>query len=425
MGRLVSAGRGMPGVAIATIAHPVGAATTEAVQVKADAVYEAARRQLEGPPDEVDPTQSQWLEDRFRPPDELSLPDPSPAGTFEFFLKRGWSEGLPVIPATPEAVDEAMAYLGRDPGEIVAHIPPLIAPASVRKIVANGLMAGCAIQHLPVLLAAVEAVCEESYGLLDRQCTTHPGAPLIIVNGPGAVELGFNARSGLFGPGWRANATVGRALRLVLMNIGGAVPGISDMSEHGHPGKYTYCVAENEAESPWAPLHADRGYRAEDTVVTVVNAEAPHNISDNKSTTARAILETCASTFATLGSNNIYSQGEPILMLGPEHAAYIADEGWSKADVQAFIYEHARLPWKRLVGRGKSLGPTLPKWLETDPQPDDLVPVAIRPEEVIVMVGGGPGGKSMAIPTAGRQSRSVSKLVQLPRSDRNQNSGGA
>lgn len=404
----------MTGVAIAKIDHPVGAATREAVEEKADRAFEAARRQLVGPPDVLDADRSRWLEQRFRPPDQMELGDSSPMGIFDFFVERGWSEGLPVVPATPSTVDSYIEYLERDPDEVIGYIPPLMGPATIAKIVVNSIMAGCAKEHVPVVIAAVEAVCEEEYGLLDRQCTTHPGAPLVIVNGPAASSLGFNSKSGLFGPGWRANATVGRALRLTLINVGGAVPGVSDMSQHGHPGKYTYCIAENQEQSPWGPLHVDRGYKPHETVVTVVNAEAPHNVSDNYGTTARSILETCASTFATLGSNNTYSQGEPILVLGPEHADYIADEGWSKSDVQAFLFETARQPWHRLEGRGKSRGPNLPKWLETDPSPNDMVPIAIRPEEIIVVVGGGPGGKSMAIPTAGRQSKSVSRLVHFP-----------
>ena len=233
----------------------------------------------------------------------------------------------------------------------------------------------------------------------------------MIVNGPVVARLGLNAATGVFGPGWRANATIGRALRLVLMNLGGALPGVTDMSQTGHPGKYTYCIAENEAANPWQPLHVERGFAAEQSVVTLVNAEAPHSITDNTNTSAREILTTCASSLATLGTNNLYSQGEPVLALGPEHAAYIARDGWSKQDVKAFIYEKARQPWRLVKGRGKSLGPNFPHWLD-QPEEDDLVPILVHPDELIVIVCGGAGGKSMGIPTAGRQSRSVSRAIQ-------------
>jgi hypothetical protein len=332
----------------------------------------------------------------------------------ELFANNGWTDGLPVVMPLPPIVDAMVAACGRDPDEVVATIPPLYGSATIRKLAANAIMAGCLPEYFPVLLAAVEAVSDPSYGLSHRQITTHAGAPLVIVNGPIVGRIGLNGGTGVFGPGWRANATIGRAMRLVLMNLGGAIPGVTDMSQTGHPGKYTYCIAENESINPWEPLHVERGFSADQSVVTVVNAEAPHSITDNFNTTAREILTTCASTLAALGSNNIYSQGEPVLALGPEHAAYIAAEGWTKADVKMFIFEKARQPWRLVRGRGKSLGPMFPKWLEKDAQDDDMVPILTVPEELIVITAGGAGGKSMGIPTAGRMSRAVSRAIREP-----------
>jgi hypothetical protein len=151
----------------------------------------------------------------------------------------------------------------------------------------------------------------------------------------------------------------------------------------------------------------------------MVNAEAPHSMTDNFATHARDILTTCASTMAALGSNNVYSQGEPVLALGPEHTAYIAADGWSKTDVKLFIYDKARQPWHLVTGRGKSLGPKFPKWLDR-PEPGDMVPILSHPDELIVMCCGGAGGKSMGIPTAGRMSRAVSRAIVDPED----NSGG-
>ncbi len=345
-------------------------------------------------------------------PSLLDIPR-APAEAYQFLVTAGWTDGLPVIPPTPELVERMVAASGRDPDEVVALLPPLMGEATVRKIATNAVMAGCLSEYLPVVLATVEAVSDPRYGLSHRQITTHAGAPLAIVNGPIVRKLGLNAGAGVFGPGWQANATIGRALRLVLMNLGGAIPGVTDMCQHGHPGKYTYCIAEDEEINPWEPLHVERGFRPDQSVVTVVNAEAPHSITDNRNTSAREILTTCASTLATLGSNNLYSQGEPILALGREHAAYIAADGWSKADIKDFIFEKARMPWRLVRGRGKSLGPNFPKWLEKA-EDDDMVPILCRPEELIVMVCGGAGGKSMGIPTAGRQSRSVSRPILEP-----------
>jgi hypothetical protein len=404
-GQMIAERRGLPGLAVAEIEHPVGAATLAEVERKADV---AAERVIE-----VLTRTAATSGTDSRPPslaDALEIP-----GTFEeaheFLDASGWTDGLPVVPPTLKLVDQMVRAAGRDADELVAVLPPLMGEATVRKVAANAVMAGCLPEYLPVVLAAIEAVADPAYGLSHRQITTHAGATLMIVNGPIVAKLGLNAATGVFGPGWRANATIGRALRLVLMNLGGALPGVTDMSQTGHPGKYTYCIAENEQANPWQPLHVERGFAAAHSVVTVVNAEAPHSITDNSSTSAREILTTCASTLATLGTNNLYSQGEPVLALGPEHAAYIARDGWSKQDVKIFIYEKARQPWRLVKGRGKSLGPNFPHWLD-QPEDEDRVPILIHPDELIVIVCGGAGGKSMGIPTAGRQSRSVSRAIR-------------
>jgi hypothetical protein len=415
VGRQIASHAGAAALPIAEIAHPVGAADPAEVDRKADAVTGAVLAGLTGalpsgtsgspPPDPV-----AWS-------DILDIPecDPHDVGELhDFFMSSGWTDGLPVVPPTPELVDAMVRASGHDPDDIVAVLPPANGAATIRRIAANAVMAGCRPEFLPVVLAAVDAVADPAYGLTHRQITTHAGAPLIIVNGPIARRLDINGATGAFGPGWRANATIGRALRLVLMNVGGSIPGVTDMSQTGHPGKFTYCVAENEEASPWEPLHVERGYRHEQSTVTVINAEAPHSITDNVNTSAREILRTCASSMATLGSNNIYSQGDPALALGIEHARYIADEGWSKRDIRLYMYEAARQPLRLVRGRGKSLGPDFPKWLEPG-EPEDMVPIVTHPDELIVFVTGGSGGKSMGIHTAGKQSRAITRLIEETR----------
>ena len=188
----------------------------------------------------------------------------------------------------------------------------------------NAVMAGCLPACMPVLVAAARAVLEPEFSLHAIQATTHPVAPLIIVNGPVVEEIGLNAEYGCFAPGNRANATIGRALRLALLNIGGASPGVLDRATQGSPAKYAFCIAENEAASPWGPLHAERGFSPEESTVTLVGCEGPHNINDHVSHTAEGILATAADTMSIMGSNNFYLRGEPVLALGPEHAATIA-----------------------------------------------------------------------------------------------------
>jgi hypothetical protein len=197
----------------------------------------------------------------------------------------------------------------------------------------------------------------------------------------------------------------------VLINLGGAVPAQVDFCQHGHPGKYTFCIAEHQDANPWEPLHVERGFGASDSVVTVVNAEAPHSMTENVQTDPIEIMRTFADTMATLGGNNLYSQGHPVVVLGPEHARHIAAAGWKKIDVQKALFEMARKPWALARNRGKSKGPFFPVWVDKS-DPNASVPIINEPTDLIVIVAGGAGGKSMWCPTAGAQSLSVSKPIE-------------
>jgi hypothetical protein len=328
----------------------------------------------------------------------------------DYFYERGWTDGLPIIPPTEERVQAMLAGMAwRRAEELIAIVPPRMGHATMRQIAVNAVMAGAKPEYLPVIVAALQAVSEPEYGLSHRQTTTHAGAPLVIVNGPIVERLRINSGRGLFGPGWRANATIGRALRLVLVNVGGAGPGV-DASQTGHPGKYTYCIAEYEAANPWEPLHVERGFARGQSVVTVVNTEAPHSMTENVQGDPDEIVTTFASSMATLGVNNLYSQGNPVLVLGIEHAQHIAAAGWSKRDLQTALFERARQPWGIMKNRGKSKGPRFPEWIDRN---DDrsMVPILWKAEDLITLVGGGAGGKSMFLPTAGGQSLAVSKLI--------------
>ncbi|MFC1871766.1 hypothetical protein ACFLYF_05155 [Chloroflexota bacterium] len=330
----------------------------------------------------------------------------------ELYYERGWTDGLPIIPPTEERVKRMMAVVKRDPQEVVAVLPPRSAAATVEKIALNAVMAGCLPEYLPVIIAVVAAMAEEEFNLLGVQATTHPCGPLIVVNGPIARELGINSRGNAFGPGVRANAAIGRAVRLIMLNVGGAIPVEADKSTHGQPAKYTYCVAENETESPWEPLHVERGFRAGESTVTVFGAEGPHNINDHESLTARGILTTAAGTMATAGNNNLISlKGEPILIMGPEHAATVAGDGYSKQQVKEFIFEHARLPLNMLSEenikyRRKTRG-VFGEYADSE-----LVPLVGKSEDVVVMVLGGPGKHSCFVPTFG-STCSVTRRIKL------------
>jgi|Deesub1362A_J573_1020465.scaffolds.fasta_scaffold00216_5 hypothetical protein len=332
---------------------------------------------------------------------------------YKEFYGRKWIDGLPIIPPTPERVRNMMKYTDRESDDIVGVIPPMNGEATVEKIAINAVMAGCIPGFLPVIITAVEAMVEKEFNLYGILTTTHPVSPLIIVNGPVRKELDINSGYNLFGPGWRANATIGRAINLICMNIGGAVPGLGDKATHGHPGKYTYCIAEYEEANPWEPLHVERGFERDVSTVTVVGGEGPHNINDHSSIDAAGILTTAADTMATLGGNNTWysNLSEPLLILSPEHAETVARDGFSKMDVKNYIFNHARNPIYKLKDRGMYKMRVWPRWFDST---DDhaMIPICPRAEDIMVIVAGGPGKQSMCVPTFG-ETLSVTKPISL------------
>lgn len=333
----------------------------------------------------------------------------------ELYCERGWSDGLPVVPPTTERVERMLAYCDRPWDEAVAAIPPRYGAATPLRLAANAVMAGCRPEYFPLVVLAIEALCEEKFNLYGVQATTHPCAPLMIVNGPVAKELGINSGHNAFGSGTRSNATIGRAVRLALLNIGGAIPGLGDMSTFGSPAKYSYCVAENEAASPWDPLHVERGFPADASTVTVIGAECPHNVNDHESITAEGILTTLAGTMSSTGCNDVlcWDQAEPLVVLGPEHAATVAGGKYSKAEVKRFLYSRAQLPLGRFAERNveRILRKRYPERF-ADAAIDALVPLAQSAEKLIVIVLGGAGKHSAFVPTFGLTS-SVTRALKL------------
>ena len=324
----------------------------------------------------------------------------------DYLDEMGWSDGLPAVPPTPARVNAMLAAAdGRQPTEELGAMPPRQGVVTVEHLAINAVMAGCRPQFFPVVLAAVEAALDPAFNLFAVQATTHPCSPLVIVNGPAADELGINARYGAFGPGHRANATIGRAMRLILLNVGGAAPGVLDRSTQGQPSKYSFCVAENEAESPWEPLHVERGFDADQSTVTVVGCESPHNINDHVSTDAAGVLTTVAGSLSDMGSNNAYLHGGPVLAFGPEHAAIVAGGGYAKADVKQHVFDHARIPrhiWER-GGMAKMVD---------DPFADEAeVPIVSDPDDLLVIVLGGFGRHSSWLPTFGSSTVAVTRPI--------------
>ena len=394
--------KGLPGLAVVTVPHPIGGIPPAAVAAKAEAIVDSVLRALTMNPD----TGAAAVGAAGQ-----ALEAPGDIDEFQTWLmEQGWGDGLPAIPPTRERVARMRSATRRRPDDIAAILVPRLGRASVETIAANAVMAGALPEHLPVILAAVEAVADPAFNLQAIQTTTHPCSPLVIVNGPIAHRLRIHAGGNVLGQGARANAVIGRALRLILQNVGGARPGKEDRATHGHPGKYSYCMAENEAASPWEPLSVERDFSADDSTVTVCGSEAPHNINDHASTTPANIVTTVASVMANVGSNNIYLGGEPLVVLGPEHAATAASSGWSKDDFRRQVWEQSAVPLGSFAPENIDRFATIyPEGFKDRPA-GAVVRVARDWRDIMVVVAGGAGKHSAFIPTFGA-TRSVTRRI--------------
>jgi hypothetical protein len=321
----------------------------------------------------------------------------------EYFIDHSWSDGLPVIPPTVERVERMLAAVSRNRYEVVAKIPPSWREATVEIVAINSVMAGCLPGYFPVVVAAVEATGVDRFNLTAIQTTTNPVTPLVIVNGPLAPDLGINSKGNVFGHGYRANSTVGRALRMVLMNVGGSHPRTTDMATQGQPGRHGFCIAENEQDSPWEPLHVDLGYPRDHSVVSVVGVTGTDNVHD-LSVEAEGLLRTLCSHVATAGMHNVHVGGGPLLVLGPEHAALLAEGGMSKDDVKMHLYQHARVPLAEFSPENMRMIRQRRPASAIGDEGSPGVTIADEPAAISIIVAGGAGTHSQILPTFGRAS---------------------
>ena len=337
------------------------------------------------------------------------LDDDSPEGMLDFLESRGLGDGLPVIPPTPARVDRMLEYAAGDPDEVLCTLQPRYGVLTRRVAAINAVMAGCPPKTFPVLLTALRALARPEVNLRGVNATTHPVAMLVLVHGEAAVAGGFSGGVGCFGPGNRANATVGRAVRLVMLHVAGAKPGFGDAATHGQPAKFTFCAAENLAESPWGSYPASRGVEAP-SAVTVHCGEGPHNVHDAEAAGDPAlILDKIASAMTSLGMNNApISQAEFFIVLGPEHAASMAQRGLSRQDVSSYLFDHARIRADVLNRHFEERAWT--QWMKIVAD-DHLLPMTAEPDNIRVVVAGGPGKHSLVIPSWG-MTRSVTLPVE-------------
>jgi hypothetical protein len=272
---------------------------------------------------------------------------------FEAAYARGWSDGLPVVPPTPERVLRMLSGTTRAPSEVVAVIPPDLVPCTVEKVAVNAVMAGCRPEYLPVVLAAVEGACTDEFNMHGLLATTFFSGPILIVNGPIAREIGMNSGVNVLGQGNRANSTIGRALQLVVRNVGGGKPDGVDRATLGNPGKVGFCFAEREEDSPWEPLHVELGYRPEQSTVTLFAGQGPAPIVDQLSRTPESLIRTFAACLDAVAHPNLALGFDAIVVVPPDHARIFRDAGWSKARLQEELNELLTRPGReRARGRG-------------------------------------------------------------------------
>jgi len=317
------------------------------------------------------------------------------AQALEDLHRNGCTDGLPVVIPTAERVSRMVLASGQDSDMVLGTMGPGHGIATIENVAIAAVMAGCLPDYMPVVLAAVKAVIDPVFDLTEMQATTHCTAPLVIVNGPARHSCGpIASGTGALGPGHRANASIGRALRLTMINIGKAQPGSSDMALLGHPGKFTYCLAEDEENSPFTPLHVGRGFDPDDSVVTVLGAEAPHSVifsgDGNDPESYKALLELLAMGLANPPSNNgTLTGGHATVVLNPEHSAILHSAGLTREDIAQALYERCFVEGdvvKRLFGQFAG--------------PDPQRRMAFRsPDQILILQAGGSGLYSMVMPS--------------------------
>ena len=343
----------------------------------------------------------------------------------ELYFERRWTDGLAIVPPTEERVERMIRYSGRDPQEILGEVPPYYGIATIEKLAVNAVMAGCLPEYFPVVIAAMEAMLEPRHNLNGTQCTQSGAEPLIIVNGPIVKRLGVNFAESVFGRGYRANGTIGRAVRLALWNLGRNFPGEPDRSTTSHPGSWSYCIAEDEERSPWEPLHVEKGLPKGSDAVTVFCCEAPHPVAVHG--TVKQVLQGLCDAIATPGAANYVFLGdgaELLVTISPLNVARFREEGWSKQDVKHYLWDHSKVPYHRIKQLGILTAVEMggsdfaefrwPKWIDKS-DPNYPVPATLSPDDVHVVVCGGNGDWCTVCHGWGYGGVAITKEIKAPR----------
>jgi hypothetical protein len=304
---------------------------------------------------------------------------------FEAFFDRGWTDGLPIVPPTEERVLRMLTGTTRDPSDIVAVVPPDLVDLTVEKVAINAVMAGCRPEYLPWVIAGLEAICNDQFNIHGVLATTMPVGPVIVCNGPGTRAIGMNSGINVLGQGNRANLTIGRAVQLVVRNVGGGRPGEIDRATHGNPGKISFCFAENEEISPWSSLAASRGFEGVNAV-TVFAGEGPRCIVDQLAREADDLANTFAACLRTVHHPKLVLAFDALVIIGPEHARVFADAGWDRQRLNDELHARLQIPGSELVRGANGIAEGIPQHLK-----DATLPKFAADGLLIVHAGGGAG----------------------------------
>ena len=384
-------------VGIIEIDHPLSGISEEEFDRRAQSVVSAFTERIAAG---GEPSSSS----EFEVPRLLPAPV-DPWMFYDFIQRRGWGDGLPLLPPTPDRVDRMLAGSNVDPAEVVGISAPAMLEVTARDVAANAVMAGCPDAAFPVVRAALRAAMGGTFNLLAVMTTTHPATLTTIVSGRVAEELGMNSGASAFGPDNRMNATIGRAVRLSAKNLGRAWVGSVDKASQGSPAKYTFCFAERLDAVGWPPYHVDRGFSEDTSTVTVAATEGPHNINDSSSSSASAVLQMLVGAMTHSGHLNIKHLGDIFLVLGPEHARILEREGVTRDEVRHQLFDRARVP-------GTALGieqfhHVLDRWPVPPSDRDfenDSITIVERPEDINVLVVGADGRHSSWLPSFSQYS---------------------
>jgi hypothetical protein len=329
----------------------------------------------------------------------------------DHFIKERWSDGLPIVPPTAQRVEQMLSASGTDGEQMLGTMPPRWRPTFAHHVAVNAVMAGCRPEYFPLVLAGIKAVLDTRFNLYGVQGTTNPAGVMVVVNGPARTALDINSGHNLFGQGWRANATIGRAVRLCLINIGGGLPELGDMSTLGNPNKYGSCIAENEEASPWEPFHVERGFAAEQSVVTAAGVTAPMNVAI-LSQEAEAILDGIAGALQCPGSNLMLFTAEALVVIGPVHARHLARNGYDKQRIREYLWERGTI---ELNGLHPTDHKATREWkatcFYTQGGKEYLRPTT-TPDDIGIVIAGGSSGPHSAVLQPFNHTKLVSVAVR-------------